>query len=347
MSETQTTLREQISSAMEEKVAPESEVVVTETPVESAEAKAERARDEAGRFAKEEKAKADAQSVKASQEAQAPQRPPRPSSWKKDYEKDWETLDPRLAGYIHQREQEFAKGVSTYKTEWERAKPILEALAPFQEQFQKYGIQPDHFVRSLGAAHQTLALGTPQQKLQVFAKLAQDYGVPLQALLPRTMPDGQQVPQMDPRIAMLLQQAIAPVRQELQQFKTEQQKQQEAQMSREIEAFKAESSHEHFDILKDTMAKLLESGVATDLESAYNMAIRMPQHDDIWTAMQETKRKTEEAQRAKEAAQQAAAAKKKAVSLKTSSPGSSSGASGKSPLREQYADAIGATTGRV
>lgn len=356
--ETQTTLRDTISEAFNAAEAPVESTPVVEstpseatTPVETEAQVAARARDEAGRFAKEEKAKADALPAKASIEAPVTQRPPRPSSWKKDYEKDWETLNPRLAAYIDQREKEYAKGVSTYKTEWDRAKPVLEALAPYQQHLQQYGIRPEQFVQNLAAAHQALALGNPQERLQHFAKLAQDYGVDLRALMPRPPqvgPNGQPLP-VPPQVALQrwLQSQIAPVRQELQQFKNAQAQQQQAQVSHDIERFKSAPGHEHFEALKDTMAMLLEKGIAQDLDEAHSLALRMPQHDDIWSAMQDEKRRADEAKRAQDAAQAVKSAKAKAVSLKSSSPGAAAATGQKSALREQYAELVGASSGRV
>lgn len=351
MSETQTTLRDQLTAAYDEHVEAPAEIPAQPTTqVETEKTAEERARDEKGRFAEQKTESQKKPEDKTIAAAAALQRPPRPSAWKKDYEKDWETLDPRLAAYINQRESEFAKGVSTYKQEWDRAKPILDAIAPFQQQFQQYGIQPDQWVRTLGAAHQALALGTPQQKLAMFAKLAQDYGVPLQALLPRPPqvgPDGQPVPQpqFDPRLAMWLQQQIGGMRGELQQWKTAQAEGQAAQIAKEIEAFAKD--HPHYEALKETMAEVLEKGLATDLDGAHSIAMRMPQHDDIWTASQEEKRKADEAKRAEEARLAAVAAKKKAVSPKSSSPGSAKATDGKKSLRDQYAEALEASTGRV
>ena len=92
---------------------------------------------------------------------------------------------------------------------------------------------------------------------------------------------------------------------------------------------------------------LLEKGVVQDLESAYSTALRLPQHDDIWTAMQEEKRKAEVTKRAEEARLSAISAKKKAPQLKYSSPGSSVAADGKKSLRDSYADAYDSATGRV
>src|SRR3990167_10909003 len=154
------TLREALESAVSSQEAKESaleaapiEAVVPVEPVESvqpassevpigesADAKAERLRDEKGRFA-EGKAEGKAE-VKPVPQAQTPvpavAKVPRPSSWKKDYWEHWDKLDPSVAAYINQRESEYAKGVSTYKQEWDSAKPLLDAVAPFLPTLQAH-----------------------------------------------------------------------------------------------------------------------------------------------------------------------------------------------------------------
>ena len=350
-------LREQLSKAYDTHTEVETEPVVeapevttkVEPPVESS--AEERARDEKGRFAEGKEVKAKPKPETGGLATPTVERPKPPSSWKKDYWSHWDTLDPKLAEYINQREAEYAKGVSTYKGEWERAKPILDAITPYAQEFQKYGVKPEQWIANLGAAHQALALGNPQQKLQMFAKLAQDYGVPLQALMPRQPqvgPDGQPLPQqqpaIDPRVSAWLQQQFGTLKQEINQFKTQQQQQQAAQIQKEIDSFAA--NHPHYEAIKNTMADLIDKGLATDLQQAHDLALRMPQHDDIVAAEREEKRKAEETRKAQEAATQAARARKNAVSVKSSSPGAGAAASeGKKSLREQLSETYDGVTG--
>ena len=75
------------------------------------------------------------------------------------------------------------------------------------------------------------------------------------------------------------------------------------------------------------MAQLLESGIAQDLKSAYDKAIRM--HDDIWEKEQAAKQAA--SQQATQAAQakQVAQAKAAAVSPRTTTPGAGTVSSAK------------------
>lgn len=276
----------------------------------------ERARDEAGRFARAQEKAAEAAAEVVEPVVEQVARPARPSSWKKDYEEQWNTLDPKLAEYIHQREREYSTGVSTYKAEAERARSIQSAIEPFMPDLQRHNIAPEQWIKNLGSAHQTLALGSPQQKIQMFAQLAQDYGVDLRAFVGQ---DGApQVPQVDQQTRWM-QEQIAQMRGQLTQFTEQRQQQEQAQIQAEIERIRADTDkYPHFDTVRETMAGILQSGLAQDLSSAYDKAIRM--HDDLWNSQQEAQRANAEAERQRAAAEAAKSARAKVVSVKSSTP---------------------------
>ena len=245
-------------------------------------------------------------------------RPPRPSSWKKEYWDQWEKLDPNLAEYLHTRENQYASGVSTYKAEAEAAKPLMEAIQQFAPELQQHGIEPTKWITSLGQAHRILALGSPQQKLQMFAKLSQDYGVPVQALLDpqaqqQYLAQGQNQPPYQPPQQRPL------TREEAQKLFQEQYLQ--VNSEQELQKFSADTEkHPHYDEVRATMAALLQSNLADDLESAYQAALRHPRHQALWDSIQEQERaSTEEARRAAEA-QRVQKAKAKAVSSPSATP---------------------------
>jgi hypothetical protein len=333
MSETQTTLRETLAAELE-KVQPEpvvetvQEPVVTETP----EQKADRLRDEKGRFApgtvdpKPAVAKAPVVEAKA--------RPPRPSTWKKEMWDRWEKIDPIDAEYIVQREQEFAKGVSTYKTEWDQAKPLVDAMAPFQSTLQQHGIKPEQWITNLGNAHRALSLGSPQEKLQMFQKLAQDYQVPLQQLFVRGE-DGQvyfnqqQQTQKQPDVRQTVMELLAErdVQQEVSQVQND------------------KENFPHFEQVRGTMAGLLQSGLAENLKAAYEAAVRLPKHSDIFDAMQKQQREKEEADRLEKERTKVSKARANAISPKTSTPSSPGNSSGKKGLRDQISDTFDEVVG--
>jgi len=174
-----------------EKVEPQveaKEVSVTPEPVEKSSRTEGRPRDDKGRLLPGKAEKVDAPKPELKVEAEpvaAPPKPktPPPSSWKKETWEHWEKADPNLQAYIAQRESEFAKGVSTYKQDFDRVKPLADVVSQYEPFLKQHNMAPHQAVDALFKNDQTLRFGTQQQKLQTFAKLATDYQIPLHEML--------------------------------------------------------------------------------------------------------------------------------------------------------------------
>lgn len=340
-----TTLRDQLSEAFAEHVEekepakPQEKQVVeptsTEAPAEAGQEQkpgrtAGRARDESGRLLPGKAARQDpaAEPEKAAQPqvaaAQATATPaaapkiPRPSSWKKDYWDHWDKLDPAVAQYINQREQEAVKGVSTYKAEFDRLKPLDEAMSEFMPILQQHGIEPTQWIRNLGNAHRMLAMGSPEQKLSMFAKLAQDYQIPVQNLFVQGQ-DGRLY--LNPQV-----QAFQPQQQQQAQqpdiASLIDQKLEERALYRTIAEFESEApeKYPHYEAVKQTMAGLLQAEIATDLEDAYQQALKLPRHADLYAQDQEQEQRLRAERDAQEKAKQVARARSQAVSPRSGTP---------------------------
>jgi len=331
------TLRESLESAMdgvlnapdtvqEPKITESSQVDAAQTE-EKPGRTANRSRDEKGRLlpGKTE--------VKAEVKAQQPlaTSKPRPTAWKKDFESHWTKIaneTPDLADYLHQREADYAKGVSMYKGEWERAKPYLEAMAPFMPLLQQHGIEPTQWIGNLGNAHRMLSQGSAQDKVAMFRKLASDYGVPVEQLFTRGN-DGQfywnqNAPQVQPNLERLVQD-------KMQDYITQQ----------EIAKFSSDNERfPHFETVRATMAGLLQSGLANDLESAYLAALRMPQHSDIWEQMQQQQMQADAEKRKAEERAKVEKARAQTISTRSATPSANANGNGKKGLRETLSETV-------
>ena len=312
MEELQTTLEEPIS--LRDTIENAIEVTDTNEPTESTleSPKTSRPRDESGKFAKSApEAQYEATEVLEPETVQEVQAKPRPSSWKKDYEEHWGKLDPTLQDYIQQREADYAKGVSTYKNQWDSAQPLIRAIEPFAPILQQHNIDPAQWISNLGRAHSVLALGSPEQKQQMFAQLANDYGVSL-----NEVGGGYADPQFS-----LIAQELNQIKNQWNQFQTQQERTEQASLQNEIQSFSTDKPY--FDEVRETMAGLLQAGMANDLQSAYDKAIRL--NDNIAQKVQaEQAHKSEADRQAK-----LASAKAKALSPKSSSPTASTSTGGK------------------
>lgn len=271
-------------------------------PDESAE---QRARDERGRFAVEQR---EANEAKDEAKAAAIEARKYPSSWKPDVKPLYERIasDPELkaiADEIDRRESDFHKGIENYKSKAQFADAMQQAIAPFEATIRAYGVSPDVAVQHLLAADHRLRYGAPHEKAQLFQQLARDYGVDLQSL-----PEQASV---DPNFAAL-QQELQSLKQQQYQYFLSQQQAAQSQIMQDIERFSADKPH--FEAVREDMAALLQAGRAESLEQAYEMAVWA--RPDIRSGLLEQQLKEQEEAKRKEAAQRAAAAKAAAVQVR-------------------------------
>jgi len=263
---------------MEETVQPQTTLRETlEANVELAEAGTlpsaeQRARDDAGRFAKKE-------------ETPVVQEAPKPSitTWRKEYLPLQDKLAQgipltpeeakKLADYNIQRENDYKTGVSTYKTEASKAAELYEAINPFMGELQSRGMAPAQWIRDLGQAHYVLVKGTPDQKLQLIQTLARQYNVPLGA--PQQPSGG-----VHPIVAQLMEK-IQQLESQVGGVANWKQQAELQAIQHEIQKTQGDAqTYPHFDAVREDMAQLLEKGAATDLPMAYKMAVRF--RDDLF-----------------------------------------------------------------
>ena len=242
----------------------------------------------------------------------------RPSTWKKEYVTIWDKMEKgeqiskddftKFAEYANQRESEYKKGVSTYKAEADRAKSYENAIAPYAQDLQRRGIQPTQYIENLVRAEQILSNAGYDQKVQVFQKLAADYGIQLNG--------NGQVTQLDPYTQQLMNQ-LNMVNQEVSSIKGRFAQEENQRLMSEIQKYQSDTAnYPHFDVVREEMAQLLELGKAQDLETAYKKAVRM--NDDVWALEQD--RLLHDAKQTAIKAQQVAKAKAAAVSPKSTTP---------------------------
>lgn len=257
----------------------------------------------------------------------------RPSSWKKEMWPEFDKLPPNVKAYVSQREAEFARGVSTYRQEVENARPVMEAIAPHLPLLQQHGIDPGQQVGRYMQIHKTMAMGSPQEKLGLFAQLAKDYQIPLEQMFVRGQ-DGQVYLNQNLQYQAPAPQAAQPnIEALLEQKFMQREVQQSTKQFIEAKDAAGNPAHPHFETVRETMSQLLAGGAAQDLESAYEAAIRLPQHSQLYEAQQQQLAAADEAKKAKELADRAAVARRSAVSVRSASPASSGGGTAPKGIR--------------
>ena len=233
-----------------------------------------------------------------------------PASWKKDYHEVWQTADPKLKEYAWQREEEMKKGVEPLLSKAQFADQIQQAIEPYQNNLKTLGIAPPQAIQALMNADNVLRHGTPQQKAQMFSTLSQQYGVNLSEI------NNLQQQPVDPTVSML-QNELYSVRNEVMGWKQQQEAAQNQALLGEINTF-AEKA-QFFEDARPTMIQLLNSGMAQNLEEAYNKALRLD--ESLSGKVQQSTQAQAEAAKRESANKAAKAARAAAVSVRSSTPG--------------------------
>lgn len=215
-----------------------------------------------------------------------------PNTWRRELADTWKTLPPTVREEIHRREGDFHNGIRQYRDAATFGQGIAQEMIPYQQIMQQRGVQPRELVRDVFATLNTFATGTDEQKASALLKVAQDYGINLDAVttLRQRAPDG-------------VAPALAPVLQRIQQVEStltaqaqEREQLQRAEDEATVQRFINDPKNEHAKTCAKEMAALLTSGQARDLQDAYEQALWLnPETRAALLAKQDKERHTREA----------------------------------------------------
>jgi hypothetical protein len=204
-----------VPEEVEEK-AEEPEQPETEETEETGKEPSERPRDEKGRFLgkPEEAAGSTAESPQHSQAADSTPASPferPPSSWKPAERELWKDLSPEVRAAINRRETDFLNGQQQLLPDAQLGKNLRGVIEPYRMLIEAEGGTPERAVADLLRTAAIFRVGTPQQKYEAIAQIANQFGLDL-SVFSRQAPaqgNGQAPPQgqfYDPRVDQLLAQ---------------------------------------------------------------------------------------------------------------------------------------------
>jgi len=264
----------------------------------------QRTRDESGRFAKPTDAPVVEQAAETTAEptaepetpAETPVAKPAPGTWPKEMREKFGTIDPAVQEYLHKRESDISRTINTYSAKAKFADSVNQVLSPYEGILRADGVEPVQAIQALMQTYHVLTRASPAQKAQALADLAQQFGVDLPS------GDGSQPAT---RADDGLYAKVAALEQELQNRRLAEQNAEQSSIASMIADFQAKAPH--FEAVRLHMGALLQSGLAKDMQDAYDQACMA--HPEIRTTMlaeQEAKRR-EDAERKAAAARKAAA----------------------------------------
>jgi len=235
---------------------------------------------------------------------------PAPNHWPKDFAAKFEALEPPAQHMFMERykdlEGDYTKKTQAIAKYKKRQDAFDEIMQPFKGDFERAGMDDVGAVRQLLAAHDYLRKD-PQNAI---AWLANQYGVDTSAIGNDPAAEDEFA---DPQVKQL-QQQVAQLTGFIQNQQTQQQSHEQASTQSFIDQFAAETdattgnpAHPHFETVRSVMGSLISSGNATDLKSAYDMAVfanpelRQEELKRVAASQSQAKVKTEAVQKAKKA----------------------------------------------
>ena len=184
------------------------------------------------------------------------------------------TLPPEAQAPVLERmkelDAEFTRKTQELAEQRKQFEPLHGAASQWQPYLQQVGVTPDQAFQILVQKEYALRTGSPEQKLQTLAQIAQDYGISLGG-------GNEQMPQHDDPVVASLRQEIGQLKQELGGFKQQQMTAQERQIQTEIDAFSGAKDPQgnplrpHFAEVEADMVPFINAGHS--LDEAYQRAI--------------------------------------------------------------------------
>lgn len=197
-----------------------------------------------------------------------------PKSWRQEEAAEWAAMTPKAREAVLRREKEIAATIGRQDGERLFGKEVADIFRPHADEIAQAGATPQLALQTMLANHKALRSQNPQERVDTARRLLAEYGVDPRAL---AQPDPR-FPQ-DPHILSLMRQVenlngqLARQGGQAVQYAPLPGPEQDDNISPDIEAFRSDPAHPHFNHVAGHMAGLIESGAAPDLESAYQMAV--------------------------------------------------------------------------
>jgi len=275
--------------------------------------KADRPRDEKGKFAKAENVTEITPGPKSGPKQQQDRAP---ASWRPEVREHWGKLPPDVRAEVARREQEVQRTLQETSEARKVAEAYSRAFAPYEAYIRAENATPIQAIDNLMATAVKLRTGTGPELAQLVAGMVKQFGVgrfgqsfieQLDAALAGQVP---QVDQQQMQLQQAVQQQLAPVQQFMSQFQQAQAMQQQqlaSQASTQVESFleRAEFGQDVREEMADLMEVAQRRGRELSLQDAYRQACLA--NPRVRSVLQQ-RAKANQAQQGNSAAQRARAA---------------------------------------
>lgn len=279
---------------------------------------------------------------------------PAPQSWTAAEKAAWANIPAEARAAISRREAEIHKTVTQHDQVRSVGNEFMRAATEYGPLIQARGNNPVGLFREFLGILNTIHTSDPVSRGQFLRDLSVRLGADPRALGVQAPADGQQpspqsVPPIHPAFQQMSQEWNAFKQQQAQEKQRQAQEAQQReelemqQTAAEIDSFRSKPEAKHFDVVNGLMASLLRDGHASNLEEAYNLAVRA--HPEVSKAVAAE----EQATRAAEEQKQREAARKRRAggSVRGGYGGAQEVTGSKGSVRDDLVAAFESARGRV
>lgn len=232
-----------------------------------------------------------------------------PKTWTPAAAAKLASADPEVQKEVLKREEDMFRGLEMYKQDANLGKGFASMVQPYMPLLTHFKVDVGTLIPNLLEAHKTLSIGTPAEKVAYFRKLASDYQLDMAEV-------AAEIPYEDPE-ARRLRVENQRLQSENQRTRSEQEAHARQTAASVLDKFIADPKNIYFDAVGADVAKLLQSGVCSTLEEAYEKAVWT---NPVTRAKEQARLTTEKAakDRADAVARTEAARKASAANVRTS-----------------------------
>lgn len=189
---------------------------------------------------------------------------PLPKSWKKEMEADWKALPETVRKYVQKREDDVFQGIKQYHSGHQSYEAIT---TPFREIFSQHpDVQPVQLFQNLMHSHVKLLTLPPEEKAAFGRQLLEAYGISPGG----EAAQGSQTPIYPPGYQQL-QAEHAEMRRMLRENQAAAHAAEVKRYEQEISDFA--SKNPLFPEVENDILRLISTGAAVDIKSAYETAV--------------------------------------------------------------------------
>lgn len=298
-------IRESLADALAKTKEPKEDVA------KEVKVKADRPRTEDGKFVKEDKPEV----KKASRESKlqieaapiAVEQPVKvPQSVPAALAQDFAKMPRSMQEFYAKRDEDYHKELTKHDEERQFGRSVRDLASPYLPLIRAEGGDVVKGFQSYLNTAYVLRTKSPQEKGQLLLQLAREYGADLQGA-------SQAQPHVNPYLHQI-QQEIAGLKGTIEQERALKKQQEDKALQTQIDEFAADEKNVHFETVRPHMGSLLRSGLAKNLQDAYEQAVYANPHTRS-TLLQQQQQAVEE-QRVADKKAKAEAARKAGSSIK-------------------------------